>query len=311
MSDTTSYTPTEVSKILKVSRFTVYEMIKRGDLAAYHIGRNVRVEAPDLEEYIQKSKKNTLPHQKSAVLLPDHQRQEADSLIICGQDVILDILVRHLGKALPHIRCLRNHSCSFDGLLALYRGSVNVATVHLWDSDTDTYNTPYVRRLLPGYHALVYNLAYRNIGFYVSKGNLKKIYHWQDLTRPDVKLINREHGSGTRVLLDETLHLLDIDYRHINGYDTEETSHFAIASCVARGKADVGLGLEKAALQFSNIEFIPIKKEQCDIVFRKEDADKPHFQTLLAIMRSDTFHNELAGMGGYDLSHTGQFIGNT
>ena len=76
MSDTTSYTPTEVSKILKISRFTVYEMIKRGDLAAYHIGRNVRVEAPDLEEYIQKSKKSAFSHLKSAVLLPDQQRQE-------------------------------------------------------------------------------------------------------------------------------------------------------------------------------------------------------------------------------------------
>jgi putative molybdopterin biosynthesis protein len=113
------------------------------------------------------------------------------------------------------------------------------------------------------------------------------------------------------VLLDETLHLSGIDYRQISGYGTEETSHFAVASRVARGKADVGIGLEKAALQFSDIDFISIKKEQCDIVFRKEDADKPHFQTLLSIMRSDTFHNELVGMGGYDLSRTGQFIGNT
>ena len=144
MSDTTSYTPEEVAKILKISRFTVYEMIKRGDLAAYHIGRKVRVEAPDLEVYIQNSKKIKQPVGQQAAAQPAAIQQgiEPDSLIICGQDIILDTLTRHLERIMPHIRCLRNYSGSIDGLLALYRGSVNVVTAHLWDSDTDTYNTP-------------------------------------------------------------------------------------------------------------------------------------------------------------------------
>ncbi len=311
MSDTTSYTPTEVAKILKISRFTVYEMIKRGDLAAYHIGRKVRVEAPDLEVYIQKSKKNKLPQPPSSVQQPPGQPEiDQNYLIICGQDILLDILTRHLEKAMPHIRCFRNHSGSIDGLLALYRGTANVVTAHLWDSDTDTYNTPYIRRFLPGHRALVYNLAYRNAGFYVAKGNPKNINTWNDLTRPDVTLINRERGSGARVLLDEMLHVLDLDYRQINGYTREEMTHLAVASAVARGEADVGIGIEKAALQVNDIDFIFQKKERYDIVFHKEDADKPHFQALLSIIRSDIFHNEVAGMGGYDLSQTGQLMGN-
>lgn len=311
MSDTTSYTPTEVAKILKISRFTVYEMIKRGDLAAYHIGRKVRVEAPDLEVYIQKSKKNKLPQSPASVQQPPSQPEiDQNCLIICGQDILLDILTRHLEKAIPHVRCFRNHSGSIDGLLALYRGTANVVTAHLWDSDTDTYNTPYIRRFLPGHRALVYNLAYRNAGFYVAKGNPKNINTWNDLIRPDVTLINRERGSGARVLLDEMLHVLDLDYRQINGYTREEMTHLAVASTVARGEADVGIGIEKAALQVSDIDFIFQKKERYDIVFHKEDADKPHFQALLSIIRSDIFHNEVAGMGGYDLSQTGQLMGN-
>lgn len=311
MNDTTSYTPTEVAKILKISRFTVYEMIKRGDLAAYHIGRKVRVEAPDLEVYIQRSKKNNLTKQTSAQPSIDVPAAEPDSLIICGQDIMLDILTRHLEKILPNIRCLRNYAGSIDGLLALYRGTANVATAHLWDSDTDTYNTPYIRRFLPGHRTLVYNLAYRNTGFYVAKGNPKNISTWQDLTRPDITLINRERGSGARVLLDEMLHVLDTDYRQIKGYSREEMSHLAVASCVARGEADVGIGIEKAALQVSDIDFIFQKKERYDIVFRKEDAEKPHFEALLNVIRSDIFRNEVGGMGGYDLSKTGQLMGNS
>lgn len=310
MSDTTSYTPEEVAKILKISRFTVYEMIKRGDLAAYHIGRKVRVEAPDLETYIQRSKKNLPPLQTSPQPPIDSPITEPNSFIIYGQDVMLDILTRHLEKALPHIRCLRNYAGSIDGLLALYHGTANVATAHLWDSDTDSYNIPYVRRFLPGHRTQVYNLAYRNTGFYVAKGNPKNINNWQDLNRPDLTLINRERGSGARVLLDEMLHVLEIDYRQIKGYSREEMSHLAVASCVARGEADVGIGIEKAALQVSDIDFIFQKKERYDIVLRKEDTDKPHFQTLLTVIRSDIFRNEVAGMGGYDLSQTGQLMGN-
>jgi len=306
MSDTISYTPEEVAKILKISRFTVYEMIKRGDLAAYHIGRKVRVEAPDLEVYIQKSKKNSQSQPLSSS--PQATAADQDSLIVCGQDIILDILTRHLERAMPHIRCFRNHSGSIDGLLALYRGTANVVTAHLWDSDSDTYNTPYIRRFLPGHRTLVYNLVYRIAGFYVAKDNPKNIHDWNDLTRPDVTLINRERGAGARVLLDEMLHVLDIDYRVIKGYTCEETSHLAVASCVARGDADVGVGIEKTASQVSGIDFIPLKKERYDIVFRKEDADKPHFQTMLAIIRSEAFRNEVAGIGGYDLSQIGQLM---
>ncbi|MDF2874701.1 MAG: excise: binding domain, excisionase family [Sporomusa sp.] len=310
MSDTTSYTPDEVAKILKISRFTVYEMIKRGDFPAYRIGRKVRVEAPDLELYIQTSKKNS-PLQQHPGQAPTVQpATEQNSLIICGQDIILDIITRHLERVMPNIRCFRNHSGSIDGLLALYRGTANVVTTHLWDSDTDTYNTPYIRRFLPGHRTLVYNLAYRNTGFYVAKGNPKNITSWHDLTRPDVTLINRERGSGARVLLDEMLHVLNIDYHKIKGYTSEETSHLAVASCVARDEADVGIGIEKAALQVNGIDFVLQKKERYDIVFRKEDADKPHFQALLTVIRSDSFRNEVAGMGGYDLSQTGQLMGN-
>lgn len=311
MTDTISYTPEEVAKILKITRYTVYEMIKRGDLAAYRIGRKVRVEAPDLEAYIKKSKG------AAAAVMPMPEKPvettgpRADELIICGQDVALDILSRHLEKQLANVRFLRNYSGSIDGLLALYLGKANAVTAHLWDSDTDSYNTPYVRRLLPGHRTLIVNLAYRTEGFYVAKGNPKGVNIWQDLLLPGVRFVNRERGSGARVLLDEKLRVLAIDRENISGYDHEETSHLAAASCVARGEADVGLGIEKAAMQVKELEFIPLQEERYDIVIRREDADKPHFKALLAVLRSQAFRDELRGMGGYNLAHTGEIMAET
>jgi putative molybdopterin biosynthesis protein len=311
MPDDISYTPEEVAKILKISRFTVYELIKRGELTAYKVGRKVRVEATDLENYKQISK-GLQPNSFSASLPsvpPPFPTQ--DGLIICGQDIVLDILTRHLERQMPHIQFLRNYIGSIDGLMALYRGNANLVTTHLWDGDTDQYNTPYVRHLLPGHKAVIINLVYRIAGFYVAKGNPKAIITWSDLTKPGIQFVNRERGAGIRVLLDEKLHKMNIEHRSILGYQHEEMSHLAVASCIARGAADVGIGIEKAALQVAGIDFIPLQRERYDLVVRKEDLIKPHFQAVLTILKSVNFQNEIAGMGGYDISQMGDIIAET
>jgi putative molybdopterin biosynthesis protein len=306
MSDDTSYTPEELAQLLKISRFTVYEIIKRGDLVAYRIGRKMRVEASELDRYKKRAQGST--HQDSSTVSAATSFTDNEGLVICGQDVILDVLTRHLEKQMPNIRFLRNYASSMDGLQALYRGTVNVVAAHLWDGTSGEYNIPYVRHLLPGQRAVIINLLFRNEGFFVAPGNPKAITTWADLIKPTVQFVNREKGSGVRVLLDEQLRLLNLDHRSIQGYDQEETSHLAIASCVARGEADVGIGIEKVAMQVPNIDFIPLQKERCDLVMRKEDLTKPHFKALLSIVRSPLFRNEIAGMGGYDVSRMGETI---
>lgn len=124
----------------------------------------------------------------------------------------------------------------------------------------------------------------------------KAITTWTDLTKLDVRLVNRERGSGARVLLDEKLRQLDIDPYFIQGYNNEEMSHLAVASQVARGAADVGLGVEKAATQMRNVDFIPLQKERYDLVLLRRDLAKPHFQALLAALASSSFREEVSGM---------------
>lgn len=313
MTNTLSYTPEEVAKILKISRFTVYELIKRGELTGYRVGKKLRVEAPDLDHYIQRGKGSL-----ATASAPRHPNLQAepilsakDGLIICGQDILLDVLTRHLEKQLPHIMFLRNYVGTMAGLTALYSGTANLVTAHLWDATTDEYNVPYVRYMLPGQRAVIINLAYRMAGFYVQSGNPKSIRDWKDLAKPGIRIVNREKGSGARVLLDQKLTSIGIDQNSISGYKNEEMSHLAVASCVARGEADVGVGIEKAATQVQNIEFIPLQKERYDLVIRKEDLDRPHFKALRSVLSSTEFRNEVAGLGGYDISRLGEVIANT
>jgi len=308
LSDTISYTPEEVAKLLKISRFTVYEFIKRGELTAYHIGRKLRIEAADLDIFMKKAKGTSQPTSGPTQQMATIPISSQDGLIIYGQDAVLDVLTRHLQRQMPYLRFLRSYNGSMDGLIALYRGTANLITTHLWDGDTEEYNTPYVRRLLPGQRAIIINLVYRQAGFYVAPGNPKNIKDWSDLIKPDIRFINREPGSGARVLLDEKLRQLNIDPRTILNYNQEETSHLAIASAVARGEADVGVGIEKAAMQVQNVEFVPLQKERYDLVLLRHDLDKPHFQILLSILRSPAFHKEIDSMGGYDVSRMGDIM---
>ncbi|RYD01621.1 hypothetical protein N752_29020 [Desulforamulus aquiferis] len=229
-------------------------------------------------------------------------------IVICGQDVLLDVLSRQLERHPNGIHAFRHNVGSFPGLMALYHEKADLAAIHLWDGDTNVYNIPYVRHMLPGVKTVILHLACRMQGFYVAKGNPKNINAWQDLTRGEISFINREKGSGTRVLLDEKLRLLGINRHLIKGYEIEEPSHLGIASAVARGDADVGLGNEKVSMQVRGVDFIPLQKERYELVLRKEDLQKPYIQAVVEILQSKEFKNELYGLGDYDVTETGKII---
>jgi putative molybdopterin biosynthesis protein len=317
MNDNTVLTPQEVADILKIAKNTVYELIKRGELNAYRVGRKVRVDLKDVNEY--KNKTKSIKKDTSSTAYNDFMPNEllrndpiqSSSFVICGQDILLDILSRYLQMHPKGVQALRSYVGSYNGLYALYNGNAHMATAHLWDGDTGEYNVPFVRRMLPGVSAVIINLACRLQGFYVTKGNPKGISGWEDLKRKDIMIINREKGSGTRVLLDEHLRKLNIQSDSIRGYNRQSTSHLAIASTVARGGADIGIGNEKSGLQVNGIDFIPLQTERYDLVIKKEDVNKAPFQAAIEILRSQEFRMELEGIGGYDLSNLGKVIAET
>ncbi|KNY25171.1 substrate-binding domain-containing protein [Pseudobacteroides cellulosolvens] len=318
MNDNSALTPQEVADILKISKNTVYELIKRGELNSYRVGKKVRVDSKDVESYKNKSK--SIKNEDQSGLISERLKSynplndelpKINGFVICGQDILLDILSRYLQLHPNGIQALRSYVGSYNGLYELYQGNVQLATAHLWDGDTGQYNIPYVRRMLPGIPAVIIHLACRLQGFYVAYGNPKNIKGWEDLKRKDITIINREKGSGTRVLLDEHIRKLCIPSYNIKGYNRESTSHLAIASTVARGGADLGLGNEKSGLQVKGIEFIPLQTERYEMVIKKEDMEKAPFKAVLEILRSQELKMELEGIGGYDLTEIGQIVAET
>ncbi|GAB6086086.1 substrate-binding domain-containing protein [Alkaliphilus crotonatoxidans] len=307
MKDNTPLTPQEVAEALRITKNTVYELIKRGELAGYKVGKKIRVDYHAVEAY--KNKTKVQPEELAPAATPAPRDIENNSLVICGQDLLLDILSRYLEQHPNGVRTLRSFVGSYNGLFNLYQGSVQATAAHLWDGDTDQYNTPYVRRLLPGIPALLIRLCSRIQGFYVPKGNPKGIKGWEDLKRRDLTMVNREKGSGTRILLDEHLRLLGLSPGE--GYHREYLSHLAVASAVSRGEADWGLGNEKTASQIDDIEFIPLQLEHYDLVIKKECKEMAPYQAILEIVSSAHFKNELLGIGGYDLSETGKIVSET
>lgn len=321
MGDNSVLTPQEVADILKIAKNTVYELIKRGELNGYRVGNKVRVDTKDVEEYKNRTKtiKNSStvngiigdsPGARSNASFCE-EGPRYNEFVICGQDVMLDILTRYLQMHPKGVHALRSYVGSYNGLYSLYNGNVQIATAHLWDGDSGQYNIPFVRRMLPGIPAVIIHLACRVQGFYVAKGNPKDIKGWEDLKRNDLTMINREKGSGTRILLDEHLKKLGISSENIKGYKRESTSHLAIASTIARGGADLGIGNEKTSLQVKEIDFIPLQVERYELVIKKEDQNKAPFEAVMDILRSSEFRNELEGIGGYDLRETGEIVAET
>jgi len=320
MTEDISYTTEEIAKLLKISKLTVYDLIKKGELPAYRVGKQMRVDASDLEAYKRKAKGIKVPSEEpsraaagtigttGSASFPLSPTGGQRPIVITGQDVSLDILAKHMEKTIPGIRPLRAYVGSLDSLIAMYRGESDIVSTHLLDGDTGEYNLPYIRKLLIGSSYLVVNLLSRRAGLYVQRGNPKKLRDWSDLGSAGLRLVNRERGSGARVLLDEQLRLHGISASKLEGYDREENNHLGVAGKVASGEADVGVGIEKAAAIVGGVDFIPLIKERYDLVLLKRPDNREWIEAVLRILRSEPFLSELRSISGYDLSLAGQVL---
>ncbi|MEN1938363.1 helix-turn-helix transcriptional regulator [Paenibacillus sp. 102] len=298
-----SYTTEEVANRLKVSKLTVYDLIKKGELPSYRVGRQMRIDAVDLEQYIKQMKTGKV--QTASMKIEEKNRES--SCVISGQELTLDMLAKHLERLLPGPSMLRAYQGSLMSLIKMSQGEGSIVSLHLFDGDTREYNIPYVKRILVGQPCIVMNLLARNVGFYVQKGNPKEIQTWADLNHSSIQFVNRDKGSGIRVLVDEQVRIQNLAKATIRGYDSEESNHLGVASQIANGKADVGVGAEKIA-QIVNVDFIPLMKEQYDLVILKNKENEQLIEAVKEILQSTEFQNELRAIGGYDISKTGQII---
>ena len=310
MASNKSLSTQEVAELLHVSKSTIYELIRRGEINSYKVGRKVRFTQDDVDAYIARSRheQSVQPVRRveiSSELLRPADRAEA-LFVISGQDVVLDILSNYLHQ--NGIGAERCYLSSFEGLLALYEKKVDAAACHLYAVDEKSFNVPYVKRLMPGVKAVLVNISYRKQGFYVAAGNPKEIRGWRDLARRDISILNRRAGSSARILLDGQLCRMDLDPRQIKGYEREMSSHLTMASAIAEGEADLALGTERISRQIEGLDFIPLLEERYDLVLRRDAMDTPAVETILEILRSAAFKKEIRHFTGNDYRDMGKIV---
>ena len=308
MKQNKSLSTQEVADILHVSRSTIYDLIRRGEIHSYKIGRKVRFTQDDVDAYIARSRHehSTMPVKKvdtHSTLLTPVETAEPE-LILAGQDVLLDILANYLQEA--GVNAARTYLSSFEGLLSLYQDKVHVTACHLYDGEDCTIS--FVRSLMPGVPAVLVNMSYRTQGFYVQKGNPKGICGWEDLRRDDIAVLNRRPGSSARILMDIHLKKLGVPGAKVNGYKKIMRSHLTMAAAIAAGEADLAIGTERISRQMENIDFIPLLEERFDLVIKKEMMDTEPVKKLLEVLQDPVFRKEAARFSGNDYRDMGKIM---
>ena len=240
-------------------------------------------------------------------LLKDYTKIENTLVSIGSHDLVMDIINNHIHMKDSTIDLSSAHTGSMGGIMALRKGECHLAPIHLLDEKTGVYNVPAIQKYLGAKDIMLVKGFGRIQGFMVQKGNPKNIKSIKDLSRDDISFVNRQKGSGTRVLLDYRLKEEAIDRNDVAGYDREMTTHMAVAAAVSSGTADTGLGVYSAAMTM-NLDFIPLAEEEYDFAILKEEMDNRKMRMFLKVMKSKKVKDELNDLGGYTFANTGKVV---
>lgn len=237
------------------------------------------------------------------MILPQALLSQETLVLMGSHDLALERLAEHL-KEHAHLNLFTLAVGSLDGLVALRQGAAHLTGCHLVDVESGDFNLPYVRRFFPDQDILLATLAERTQGLMVAAGNPHHLRGIEDLARPDVTLVNRNRGSGTRLWLDHAFHRLGLPAARIRGYTSEQRTHTAAAQAILSKQADAALGVEAAARQ-AGLDFVPLFEERYELVLPGDTAAQPGFLRLLDALADGAFRKRVAELPGYRAGHTG------
>lgn len=315
MNNPSPLTVEEAAKILKVSKYTLYELIKRGEIPVQRIGRQIRIDPDTLYRSIHREvsldQTSQLPNQPDSLVSADvitpENPKNSYLHFVGSHDPVVELLSEFLKHSSAPLNLQLSFKGSMDGLLALFRRQAHISGIHLWDDKTGEYNLPFVHYVLPGESVTLVNLVQRVQGLIVQPGNPLKLRSLENLQKNNVRFINRQKGSGTRLRLDADLRLAQISPAAIVGYENEEQTHYGVASCVANDQADVGIGVQSAAHKMG-LDFVPLFNERYDLVVLHELTKTVVWKRILSTLNSSSFQIAVQRQVGYDNSLTGKVM---
>ena len=240
-------------------------------------------------------------------LLTDKRKLKNTLVVIGSHDPLLDELGDILRRTDRRLYLSSAHVGSMGGIMAIRRGEAHAAGIHLLDAETGEYNRSYIRKYFPHGGVLLVRCVGRLQGLMLRKGNPLGLASFADLARDGVRYVNRQKGSGTRVLTDYLCGRYGVDPKGIYGYEREETTHNAVAVQIASGSADAGMGIYSAAKLY-DLDFLPVCTEEYDLLIPTGEWESPKVRALIRALRSEEFRSRIEAMGGYTLEGPGEIL---
>ena len=292
----------EVAKYLGIHEKQVYALIKTKRIPSTRVTGKWVFPRKLIEEWIESNAKTGLgqARQKS-------RRIEGGLLASGSNDPILDMLQTSVKKSYPEFYIFSANTGSTDGLKALNMGYTDIAWSHLFDPKTGEYNIPFLPQYLPNMKPVVVNLFRRDLGFVVAPKNPFQIRGFENLTQKGIRFVNRQKGSGTRVLLDQHLKRLQISPAKINGYGKEVYTHFEVGLSILSKGADVGVATV-AVSKLLGLPFIPITQESFDMILDQPTFFEKGVQAFMEVLNSQEFRSRVERLGSYDFKNSGKVL---
>ena len=292
----------EVAKYLDINEKQVYLLIKAGKIPCTRVTGKWIFPVELIDAWIRRSVDDSLQQARKRV------NQIEGALLAAGSnDPVLDILLTSIKKDNPAFNIFSANTGSVGGLQTLNTGLTDIAFSHLLDPETGDYNTPYLKKYCPDSHAVVVNMFYRQIGFLVVKSKIGIFKGWDSLPNRKFRFVNRQKGSGIRILLDHELRERELSEKDIRGYANEVYTHFEVGLSLISGEAEVGIA-SAAVAKILDLHFQPLISERFDMILDKSTFFKPEIQAFLETLKSDQFKNRVGKIGNYDFRDAGRIL---
>jgi len=291
----------EVAEYLSINEKQVYRLIKEKKIPATRVTGKWLFPKGLIDEWV-------LTSARESVSIPSKKSHSENQVVIAGSnDVALELLVKNTNLRHPEYTISISNVGSLAGLIALKNGNCHIAASHLLDLETGEYNYPFIKKHFPELKAVILNLAHREQGLIVKKGNPLGIKSLKDLAEKRVSFVNRQEGSGTRVLLDYRLKEDGINTADIVGYDKIAYTHMEVALEIFGGSADAGIGIFAVVKQLG-LDFIPMATERFDLIIPSDIFSGGIVKALRAVLNSPEFKANMARLGGYEAHETGKIM---
>lgn len=240
-------------------------------------------------------------------LLSTPEKLQNTLVVIGSHDPLLDEVADMMHRADPTVFMSSSHVGSMGGIMAIRRGEAHAGGCHLLDTETGVYNLSFLKKYFPNGGIRLVRCVGRQQGLMLAKGNPLDIKEFADIAKNGVRYVNRQKGSGTRVLMDYLCEQYAVNVGDIYGYEREELTHTSVAAQIANGNADAGMGIYSAA-QLYDLDFLPICIEEYDLIIPDHAWETLVVQQLIATLKSPAFREKMLAMGGYTVDHPGEII---